>query len=96
VLICLERGANDLYMVQLMSLPPHHLFIKFQIGLTFLVLLTQVVLNGCLTVVHCVCSQEQNMRARPSIPVRLMSTHFGPSSNSAFTPVQSYFGQLSF
>jgi len=35
------------------------------------------------------------MRARPSIPVRPMSTHFGPSSNSAFTPVQSYFGQLS-
>jgi len=55
VVICLERGANDLYMVQLMSLPPHHLFIKFQIGLTFVVLLTQVVLNGCLTVVWCVC-----------------------------------------
>jgi len=25
VVICLERGANDLLMVQLMSLPPHHL-----------------------------------------------------------------------
>jgi len=25
VIICLERGANDLYMVQLMPLPPHHL-----------------------------------------------------------------------
>jgi len=33
--------------------------------------------------------------ARPSIPVRPMSSHFGSSSNSAFTPVQSYFGQLS-
>jgi len=25
VVICLERGANDLHMVQLMPLPPHHL-----------------------------------------------------------------------
>jgi len=35
MVICLELGANDFHIVQLMSLPPHHLF---QIGLTFLVL----------------------------------------------------------
>jgi len=35
--ICLERDANDLHLVQLMPLPPRHLFIKTQDGLTFLV-----------------------------------------------------------
>ena len=36
---CLACDANDLHMVQLMSLPPHHLLlIKILIGLTFLVL----------------------------------------------------------
>ena len=25
MVICLEQGANDLHMVQLVSLPPHHL-----------------------------------------------------------------------
>jgi len=28
VVICLEWGANDLNMVQLMSLPPHHLLLQ--------------------------------------------------------------------
>jgi len=39
VVISLEQGADDLHMVQLMSLLPSHLlcFIKIQIGLTFLV-----------------------------------------------------------
>ena len=42
--IGLEQGANDLYMVQLMPLPPIiSCFIKMQIGLTFLVLAYQ----GC-------------------------------------------------
>jgi len=27
VVICPERGANDLHMVQLMSLLPHHLLL---------------------------------------------------------------------
>jgi len=27
VVICLERGANDLHMVQLMPLPPRHLLL---------------------------------------------------------------------
>ena len=44
MVICLELGANDLYVVQLMWLPPHHLLhIKIQIVLTFLVLAYQ----GC-------------------------------------------------
>jgi len=38
MVICLERGANDLHMVQLMPLPPIiSCFIKIQIDLTFLV-----------------------------------------------------------
>ena len=37
VVICLERGANDLYVVQIMTLPPYHLFIEIQIGSAFLV-----------------------------------------------------------
>jgi len=38
IVICLELGANDLHMVQLMPLPSHHsCFIKIQNGLTFLV-----------------------------------------------------------
>jgi len=28
VVICVERGANDLHMVQLMPLPPHHLLLQ--------------------------------------------------------------------
>jgi len=36
MVICLERSANDLRMVQLMPLPSHHLFIKIQNGFTFL------------------------------------------------------------
>jgi len=28
VIVCLERGANDLHMVQLMPLPPHHLLLQ--------------------------------------------------------------------
>jgi len=28
VVICLERGADDLHMVQLMPLPPHHLLLR--------------------------------------------------------------------
>jgi len=28
LVICLEQGANDLHMVQLMPLPPHHLLLQ--------------------------------------------------------------------
>ena len=37
MVICLEQGANDLHMVWLMPLPPHHLLLhQIQIALTFL------------------------------------------------------------
>jgi len=29
MIICLERGANDLHMVQLMALPPHRLLLHW-------------------------------------------------------------------
>jgi len=29
VVMCLERGANDLHVVQLMPLPPHHLLLQY-------------------------------------------------------------------
>jgi len=46
VVICLECGANDLHMVQLMPLPPIiSCFSKIQIGLPFWCQLTQVVLE---------------------------------------------------
>jgi len=39
MVICLERGANDLRMFQLMPLPPHHLLLqKNTEWFTFLVL----------------------------------------------------------
>jgi len=42
MVICLELGANDMYMVHLMRLPPYHLLhIRIQIVLTFLVLAYQ-------------------------------------------------------
>ena len=49
MVICLERGADCLHMVQLMPLPSQNLI---QTGFTFLVLAYQVVpekrpLNGC-------------------------------------------------
>jgi len=53
MIICLEQGANDFYMVQLMSLPPHHLLLQLSPEwLPFWCQLTQVVvkkrpLNGC-------------------------------------------------
>jgi len=57
MVICLEQGANDLHMVQLMSLLPHHLllhrnpewFEPFWCQLTHVVLEKRP-LNGCLSV----------------------------------------------
>jgi len=44
VVICPERTANDLHIVQLMPLPPHHLLLlKIQNGLLLWCLLTQIV-----------------------------------------------------
>ena len=46
VVIFLQRGANDLHMVQLMPLPPDHLcFSKIQNGLSLWYPFTQVVLE---------------------------------------------------
>ena len=52
MIVCLEQGANDLHMVQLMPLPPHHLcFSRIQNGVSWY-RLTQVVLEkGRLTTV---------------------------------------------
>jgi len=54
VVICLQQGANDLDMVQLMSLPPHHVLLHpVKSRIPFWCRLTQVVpekmqLNGCM------------------------------------------------
>ena len=46
MVICLEQGANDLRMVQLMTLPPHHLLLQQNPEwFIFLVPATQVVLE---------------------------------------------------
>ena len=46
MVICLERSANSLHMVQLMPLSPHHLcFRKIQNGLSFWYQPIQVVLE---------------------------------------------------
>ena len=58
MIICLQQGANDLHMVQLMPLPPHHVCLgKIQHGLSFWCWLTQAVLekgplNECNNVVQ--------------------------------------------
>ena len=55
MVICLEQSANDLHMVWLMPLPPHHLcFSKIQNGLSFWYQPTQVVLEKkvCVCVVN--------------------------------------------
>ena len=36
MVICLQRGAYDLHMVQLMPLPPHHLLLQSTTGITTL------------------------------------------------------------
>jgi len=57
VVICLECGANDLHMTQLMPLPPIiSCFSKIQNGLPVWCRLTQVVLEKrSLNVCMCVC-----------------------------------------
>jgi len=32
VVVCLKQGAYDLHMVQLMSLPPHHILLRWLVG----------------------------------------------------------------
>ena len=61
-ILCVQQGANDLHMVQLMPLPPCHLcFSKIQNGWSFWYQPTQVVLekrplNGCV----CVCKLSRD------------------------------------
>ena len=61
MVICLERGANDLHMVQLMPLPPRHLLLQQNPEwFNFLVPATQVVLEKrplvvCVFACVCVC-----------------------------------------
>ena len=64
MVICQERNANDLHMVQLMPLPLHHVcFSKIQnIGLSFWCRPTHVVLekrplNDCVRVCFCYVSE---------------------------------------
>jgi len=70
MVICLERGA-DLHMAQLMPLTVS-CFGKIQIGFTFLVWPTRVVLekgllNGCVCVVHnMMFSQNSSIEDLPS------------------------------
>jgi len=45
VVICLELGANDLHMIQLMPVPPHHLLLHYQNCLPFWCRLTYVVIE---------------------------------------------------
>ena len=64
VVICLERGANDLHMVQLMPLPPHHLLLQYNPEqFTFLVLAYpgypgKRPLNGCSSSLVSVCESQ--------------------------------------
>ena len=56
MVICLEQSANDLHMVRLMPLPPHHLcFSKIQNSLSFWYRPTQVVLEKKAVKQLCVC-----------------------------------------
>ena len=58
MIICLERSANDLHIVQLMLLQPHHLcFHKIWNGLPFWYQLTQVVL-GEEAINECCCCKR--------------------------------------
>jgi len=63
VVICLKPSANDLHMVQLMSIPP---IISFQNGLPFWYWLTQVVLEKKLL----------NGRSSSTVTIPLKSTIF--------------------
>ena len=70
MVICLEQSANDLHMVWLMPLPPHHLCFRKSEWLSFWYRPTQVVLekrplNDCVCV--CVCVKQvtiQNIRTK--------------------------------
>jgi len=66
MVICLKGGANDLHMVQLMPLPPHHLLLQYNpVWFTFLVPAHpgcpgKKPLNGCSVVVAAVTPGNTN------------------------------------
>ena len=66
MVICLEQSANDLHMVRLIPLLPHHLCLsKIQKGLSFRYRPTQIVLekrllNDCVCVIFYHTSKEEN------------------------------------
>jgi len=52
VVVCLEQGANDLPLVQLMPLPPHHLLLHYNTEwFTFLVLAAEAAAAAVVVVV---------------------------------------------
>ena len=56
MVICLQRGANNLHMVQLMPLPPHHLLLhQNPEWLSFWYRPTQVVLEKKAVKRSCIC-----------------------------------------
>ena len=59
MVICLEQGANDLHIVQLMPLPPHHLLLQ-QNPEWFILLVpaTHIVLEKRSLNAVCVCVQS--------------------------------------
>ena len=80
MVICLERGANDLHMVQLMPLPPHHLLLQ-QNPEWFILLVPAY--PGCpgKKAVKCLCVCVH----RCTTTVNLRHTHF-VLSTEAFQP----------
>jgi len=55
VVICLEQGANDLHMVQLIPLPPGHLLLqqnpeRFVLLVPNQVVLEKMLLHGCMCI----------------------------------------------
>ena len=75
MVICLKQGANDLHMVQLMSLPPHHLcFRKIQNGLSLWYMPTRVVLDKRLLNKYCVVLLLKQWLQMSNIPFWLLDT----------------------
>jgi len=76
MVICLERAANDLHMIQLMPLPPIISYIsKIQNGLPFWCRLTRVVLEK-ESIKRMYCSSFSARKIDRRI---LLATHYSPA-----------------